>query len=152
MSVATTIVKGDVYTGKAPMRVQPLMSAIIKLAIPIVFPVAAPVANDTHALCKIPQDAKVVDWTLISDDVDSNGAPTAAWSLGVLNADLADLSAVVYKTAIVIGQTGGLLRCADAVPYLASAAAERIIGLKWTTAAATYAASKTGLLILELAG
>lgn len=147
-----TVIRSDVYTGKQPMRTQPITSAIIEIGVPFVFPVAAPVIGDLLLITKIPMDTKVVDWILISDDLDSNAAPTAAWSLGEANAALLDLSANVYKAGIIIGQTAGLVRTTDAVSFLAVPTnVERTIALKWTAAALTYVPSKTGMLILKLA-
>lgn len=163
MSTATTVVKDKAYTGQTPINTQPRDSNILEIAIPINFPLAAPVANDIHLLCKLLPGVRVVDWAIRLADLDSNGSPTASMSLGEANAALTDIT-VLYKAAIIIGQTGGLLRdvaasaAADILVIgaatLASsqtAGTERHIGLKWDTASATYVASTTGMLIMKLA-
>lgn len=157
-SVAATITRDVAYTGQIPVNAQPRDSGVYEVAIPINFPAAAPVANDTHALVKLIPGVEVIDYTLHLDDVDSNGTPTAALELGELNATLADIG-VSYKSGITIGQTGGLVRHAAATAatdlraiVAATKNNERVLGLKWGTAAATYVASKKGLLVLKLLG
>lgn len=158
MSVATTIVQGDSYTGRKPVRTQPIAGEVGLIGIPIKFPTAAPVANDVHLLLKLLPGVQVIDYDLIVDDVDSDGSAAAAWTLGECPATLDDVT-VVYKSGITIGQTGGLVRhaAASAAADLrtigaATLANERVIALKWTTAAATYVADKTGILVLKVIG
>lgn len=157
-STATTVVQGDTYTGRKPVRSQPIAGETAVISLPIKFPTAAPVANDIHLLCKLIPGLQVVDWTLTLDDLDSDGSPAASLSLGEANATLADIT-VVYKSGITLGQTGGLLRNVAATAAtnvsnigLATKDTERVIGLKWDTAAATYVADKTGLLTLYVTG
>lgn len=157
-STATTITKGKTYTGQLPVNTQPRDSGLYPIVIPIEFPAAAPVANDTHILAKLLPGVEVVDYLLDLEDVDSNGAPTASLSLGEANTALADIT-TVWKSGITIGQTGGALRYAAATAatglravQAATLANERIIGLKWDTASATYVASKKGLLTLWVRG
>lgn len=60
----------------------------------------APVINDVYQMIKMPAGARIIDWTLGSDDIDSNGAPAVTLSLG-------DGSVVGrYVIASTIGQTG----------------------------------------------
>lgn len=150
MTAPTTIVKSDVYTGLQPMRTMPIGSEVLTIAVPFVFPVAAPAANDTQAIVKIPLGVRVVDWSIQSEDLDS--ATNADFTLGTLDATTLDLS-TTWKTGVVVGQAGTLLRAADSVAAMESSAAERVVGIKWVTGAAGgYAASKKGLLILKLVG
>jgi hypothetical protein len=157
MSVATTIVRDTAYTGQYPVNTQPRGAEVLKVAIPINFPAAAPVANDMHLLTKLLPGVLPVDFTLLLDDGDSGA--NAAFSIGEANADGADLG-VVYMSGIVTAQAGGLLRfsAASAAAELralcaATLANERILAIKWTTAAAGgYTASTKGLLLLEVVG
>lgn len=148
-TVAATVTKSDTYTGKYPLRIIPTSSEVADIAVPITFPSAAPIANDTHALCTIPAGKQVVDWTLILADHD-DGA-TSSLELGTLNAGLTDID-TSWKTGITIGQAGGLLRNADGAAWAQATTSDRVVGLKWSTAAAVYLASKTGLLILHVVG
>jgi hypothetical protein len=154
MSTAATITKDVAYTGQRPRNTQPRAAEPSWIAIPINFPDTAPVGNDTHALTKLLPGVKVADWFIDLDDVDSNGSPAADLTLGELSATLADIS-VTYKSGITIGQTGGVLRMSAASAatgmraiQAATLANERVIGLKWATAAATYATGKKGVLYL----
>ena len=61
---------------------------------------AAAGLNDTVNMFKIPSGARVVDWSIGSDDIDSNGTPTVTLSLGDSG------SATRYVSASTIGQTG----------------------------------------------
>lgn len=60
----------------------------------------APVINDVYQMIKVPNGARIIDWTLGSDDIDSNGAPAVTLSLGDGN------STARYVSASTIGQTG----------------------------------------------
>jgi hypothetical protein len=149
MTAPTTITKSDVYTGVKPLRLMPFGSEALDAVIEFTLPAAAPVANDTHAICRIPIGVKVVDWTITAEDSDSGS--NADFTLGTLTSAF-DLD-TTWKTGVVVCQAGTLLRCADSVPALEATTAERIIGLKWVTAAAGgYAASKKVILSLKLVG
>lgn len=159
-SVATTITKDVAYTGVVPVNPQPRDASVFEIPVPINFPAAAPVLNDTQALIKLPPGVQVVDWFLSTDQVDSNGAPTMSLEFGELAPNLADM-ALAYASGITIGRTGGLQRAvaasAAADPRVisggsANLAKERVIGIKWDAVAATYAASKTALLVLRCVG
>ncbi len=157
MSVATTIVKNDTYTGLKPVRVQPVAGEVAYIALPIKFPTAAPVANDVHLLCKLLPGLQVLDWDFFCDDLDSGG-PTTSMSLGETPATLDDVT-VVYKSGITIGQTGGLVRhvAASAAADIRTIGAatlntERTLALKWDTASTAYVADKTGVLVLKVTG
>lgn len=139
----------DAYTGLTPARDRPVHGGIERVAIPFTLPAAAPASGDFLLLHKIPIGVKVVDWSVQTEDADTNGVPALAFTLGSMNAGLTDI-ATAYKTGITVGQTGGLQRADSSAAFAEASTAERTIGIKFTTAAATYAASKTGLLILEL--
>lgn len=99
-------------------------------------------AGDILALCHLPADHEPVDFILQSADLDSNGTPLIAVSVGVLNADMSDLVAATnFITASTICRTGGVAR-ADVVEglQLAASNANRVVGLKVTAAAATKVA------------
>lgn len=152
MSVATTITKDVAYTGQKPVNAQPRGAEVLIVPVPINFPAAAPVTNDTHALIRLLPNVEVVDWTLMLDDLDD--ASSADLTLGELDDELDDI-AVTYKSSITLGQAGGLQRAAAATEAAdmraigaATLANERVIGLKWAAAAGTYVASQKGLLLL----
>lgn len=146
-----TVTKSDVFTGKFPVRNFPMHSGLLELAINVPLPAANPVANDLLALCKIPAGVQVVDWAITAGDADSNGTPTLDFTLGTLNAGLTDL-ATTWKTGIVVAKDGSLVRAADNVAIIEASTAERLVGLKFTTTAATYVAGKNVTLVLKLLG
>jgi hypothetical protein len=107
----------------------------------------------------IPQGVEVVDWVFVSDDIDSNGAPTVAFTLGVLNAGKTAIGAGATDAwtaagAITAPQTAGRNAPAGATGanhYLGGRAAKRTIGLVATAATATAALTgKRATLILYL--
>ena len=140
------------YTGKRPL-VLPTDGAPRWVAVDVDFPSTAPVASDLIELCKLPIGVKVLDWVAIFPDIDSNGAPAFAFSLGEENATFDDLGAgtAVWTAGITAGQSTAIVRNANSVPAQQATTTERVIAMKVTTAAATYAGSgKVGQLMLQL--
>ena len=111
--------------------------------------------SDVIQIADIPAGFELIDWTFITDDIDTNGAPTVAFTLGSLNAGKTAI-ATAYTAAggITAGQTGG-----QNVPSGATAAAcfsegraaARSIGLVATAATATAALTgKRATLVMKL--
>jgi len=141
-----------VFTGvrQVPM---PDHAEIRQVAVPIEFASAAYVANDLIQVVKLPAGVRCIDWSLILPDVDTNGAPTLAFSLGVENVGGTDLGTEVWGTGLAAGQAGVPSRNVLAVSSQGDISVDRNIDLKITTAAATYAgADKIGYLVLSLIG
>lgn len=144
----------DYLTGKRNLP-QPNGALATKVPVFVVLP-AALAANDLVALLKIPSSVKVIDYDIFAPQLDSNGTPTLAFSIGVENAGGTDL-ATVYEAGLIFGRgaSGSVSRCTspaaafDATVYTA----DRVISLKTTTVAATAAlAGKTILVLLHLNG
>lgn len=98
-------------------------------------------ANDIVALCHLPAEHEIVDFTLQSDDLDT-GTPAIAVSVGVLNAGMTDLvSGTNLLTTSTVAQAGGVARASvvDGL-QLSTSDANRVVGVKVTTAADTAAA------------
>lgn len=137
------------YDGIKPLYT-PDAAEVCGSHVDIEFPSAAFVANDLIRLATIPAGVRCVDYKVVLPDVDSGGAPAFAWSIGELNAAGTDL-ATVYASGITTGQAGGVYRAVNSAHFEASAAADRRIAMKITTAAATYAGSgKTGVAVFDL--
>lgn len=145
------VYKSDTYTGVKPRRNTPMSTEPLQIPIPITLPAVNVLVNDIIILAEVPEGVDVVDYTLVGDDADTNAAPAIAASLGTMNAGLTDL-ATVWKAGITVFQNAGIQRLDNSAPFVESNVAKRVIGLKWTAAAATYAAGKKGLLILHVAG
>lgn len=133
---------------------QPGDATVWKVPAFVVLP-AALAANDLIALMKVPAGVRVVDFDIIAPQLDSNGSPTLAHSIGVENVGGTDLG-TVFEAGLTFGRTanGSISRCTTAVAALdAGYTAERTVSLKTTTAAATAAlAGKTILVLLHLVG
>lgn len=144
----------DYMTNKRNLP-QPNDAAVTKIPLFVVLP-AALAANDLIALMKIPAGVRLVDYDVIAPQLDSNGTPTLAHSIGVENAGGTDLT-TAFDTGMTFGRTasGSISRCTVSVPLLDTTAltADRVISLKTTTAAATAAlAGKTIVVLLHLVG
>jgi hypothetical protein len=111
---------------------------------------ANPTINDVLELMIIPPGMKVLDWTLDSDAMDSNGTPLATLKVGVLNAGKTDLGTgnSIWKTGITTHRAGGVQRM-DTVTALrdGAAAANRVVGIVWTAVSATFVAGTVGLTV-----
>lgn len=145
--------KADAYTGKFPVRNIPLGAEPTKVVLPFTLPAAALAVGDIIAIGKVPAGAEIIGYSLVTEDADTGATPTLAVSLGSLNSGLTDI-ATAYQTGLTVLQTGGTVRePANSVAHFTeSSTAERSVGLKVTAAAATYAASKKGLLVLQVRG
>lgn len=116
---------------------------------------AAPLLNDTIEMGPLPAGHTPIDWVLDVADLDSNGTPTIAMSLGLLNSGKTDLSTAaadggaVWTSGITSGQAGGFTRNASRVLFAVQPAeTDRSIALKVTTAAATFQAGTIKLCVL----
>jgi hypothetical protein len=108
---------------------------------------ANPTANDTTELCVLPAGCVPVDYKVWFPDLDTNGTPTVALSLGFLNAGKTDLSTAASEGGAVLvsgkttAQAGGLLQTeSEALFKVTPVNYDRYFAVKWTTAAATFAA------------
>jgi len=111
--------------------------------------------SDVVQIAEIPAGVELIDWTFITEDIDSNGAPTVAFTLGSLNAGKTAI-ATAYTAAggISAGQAGGqnVPSGATAVAcFTEGRAAARTIGLVATAVTATAAlTAKRGCLVMKL--
>lgn len=109
-------------------------------------------ANDIIQLAELPPSVELVDYTIVTDDIDGNGTPTVAFSFGVLNAAGTDL-AEVYATGITAAQAGGIYRAAGVAQLASDRQSTRRLGLKATGATATAALTgKRAVVLLQLRG
>lgn len=110
----------------------------------IVVPAGGFPLNSIIEMVGVPAGTVPVDWKVVCEDLDSNGAPAIAFSVGKIsglygsNDDARTLTAD-FSAASNVGQAGGILSNALPTPMLSyvQAAADVGIGLKITTAAAT---------------
>lgn len=95
--MATTFVNPAIVNGPtvAPRKGGELIEVYAELALTV-----APVINDVYQMIKVPAGARIIGWTLGSDDIDSNGSPAVTLSLGDGG------STARYVSASTIGQTG----------------------------------------------
>lgn len=104
-------------------------------------------ATNVVQIADIPADVEIVDWKIATNDIDSNGTPTVAFTLGYLNAGKTDIGAGTYDAFTAAGgvtaaQTGGVAAPSGATAancVLAGRGAVRTLGLVATGATATAA-------------
>ncbi len=137
----------DFITGRKPV---PTSAGLELLAVrfPIDLVAADLDANDVGSVAILPAGHQLAGIIYDSDDLDTNGTPTIAASIGPINAGETDLSAV-WASGITASQSG-----TSAQPVLTpaalrySAATDTKIGIKFTAAAATKAAGQVALTLL----
>lgn len=140
------------FLGKKPI-ILPRDAAAMWVPVDVEFPSVAPVANDLIELCELPIGVKCLDYVLVFPDIDTNGAPAFAFSLGEENATSDDLGAgtAVWAAGLTAGQSTAVVRNATSVPAQQATTDVRKLAMKVTTAAATYAgANKVGQILLLL--
>lgn len=140
------------FIGKRPITLpehaQPQWAAV-----DVEFTVATYVANDLIELCELPIGVKCLDWAIVFPDIDSNGTPTLAYSIGEENAAGTDLDAgnAVWASGLTAGQSTAIVRSTTSIPAQRPVTAARKLALKVTTAPATYAgAGLVGQVLLLL--
>lgn len=143
-------VSTKVFTGARSIP-QPDTGALLPVVVDVEFPSTALVANDLVFLTRLPIGVGIQDYDFHFPDIDT-GTPAFAFSIGVCNAGLTDL-ATVYASGLTAGQTNAIVRAQNTVASQAATTTERVLALKITTAAATYAGSgAVGQVVLHLRG
>jgi hypothetical protein len=110
--------------------------------------------GDIIELGILPATHSVSDAILVCDDLDSNGAPTIAFDVGLMSGDVGDnVSARTCGNelfaASTIGQAGGVARTTLASAFeIAGTDGDRSVGVKITTAAATQGAAGQQLRLM----
>lgn len=110
--------------------------------------------NDIVGVGYLPAGARIVDMTLVSDDLDSVSG--LVLDAGLVNSDEDDLATVLISGSTV-GQAGGvdLMDVTAAVATAIQAdppSADQLVGIKVTTVAATPVAGTVGLVFTYING
>lgn len=142
--------KSNMAQGKRPV---PSLNDTLGVAIPYeILTPAALAANDILVLGPLEAGVRPLDVALITDKLDSNGAPAIVLTVGILNADLSDIDAAATSTWIAgstAGQTGGVTRATSANALLSlRRSTTRQLGVKVVTAPATYVGAGKQVLVL----
>lgn len=113
-----------VYKSKCALGKVPVASLVSSLVSGIIYEYTTEAnlaAGDIIVLGPIEANVRQVSCKLITDDLDSNGAPTITMSVGLLNAAGTDLDAGATSTFIAastVGQAGGQVSSTTANTYL----------------------------------
>jgi hypothetical protein len=139
--------RNDILAGRVP-AITPAGAEIVAQRGTIALVAADLDANDTGAVAILPAGCVLTGIIYDSDDLDTNASPTIAASVGVVNAGETDLSTVL-AAGITASQDGTAAHLVTkAMVALAPAATDRVIGIRFTAAAATKAAGTVGLTLM----
>lgn len=138
----------DYLTGRKPIPTG-AGNEVLATRFPIDLVAADLDANDVGAVAVLPAGHLPVGLVYDSDDLDTNGTPTIAASVGPINAGETDLSSV-WASGITNSQSGASsnVNLSTAAMRMAAPTADLKIGIKFTAAAATKAAGQVGLTLL----
>lgn len=127
---------------------QPCDGSLVIVPIEIVLPAVALAVNDILEMIDLPPGVGIVDYDVVAPQLDSNGTPTLALSIGHKTATATDLD-VVYETGLTAGRTanGSVSRMGTATAAAQDTTGQvfRRVALKVTTAAATSASANKSL-------
>lgn len=145
--------QSDYAKGTIDLPVPECAGQVVTHRLEYSWPAAGLSANDIIEFGVVPSNLRVVDMTLISDDLDTNGTPTIVLDVGILDGTWQDNDS--SRTTIgdeffdgaTVAQAGGVVRMSEADGFeLAKSASDRSIGIKVMTAAATSAAGTITLI------
>lgn len=111
--------------------------------------------NNVGVIGLLPGGAVPVAVLVDSDDLDTHGTPTIAWSIGLANTGETDISTAAadggaaWGTALTVSQAGGQVQVlSKAISRVTATSGDRKIMLKATAAAATAASGELGVTLL----
>lgn len=110
-------------------------------------------AGDIVELACLPPGCVPVDAIFDSDDLDTNGAPTIVWDVGIMSGDWGDDDSVrtcgdEFFDGITTSQAGGVARTTEKDGFrVAASGSARSVGAKLVTVGATPAAGTIGLTL-----
>lgn len=129
------------YKTQAMSRNQPMPAATghLVVAYPFSFALTAALAlNDTIHVADLPEDMVPVDAVLVSDDLDTNGAPAIALDFGVTD------STECFLNNSTVAQAGGVARADQKAGFrLAPSSSKRQVLITVAVAPATGATTGT---------
>ena len=144
----------DYLTGSKP-ALYPSGSEVVAVRFAVALTTADLVVNRIGEIGVLPAGCVPVAMIVDSDDLDSNGTPTLAMSIGVLNAAGTALSTTtddggaVWAASVTTGRASGMdFPTSRALQRVNPTSTDRKIGVTVTTAAATAAAGTFGVTLL----
>lgn len=144
----------DYITGRKP-AVYPAGCEVVAMRFPLSLATADLALNVIGQVGVLPAGCVPVALIVDSDDMDSNGTPTLAMSIGVLNtagtalSTATDDGGAVWATGVVISEMGGMAFAnSAALQRVNQTQADRKIGILVSTASATAVAGVIGVTLL----
>jgi hypothetical protein len=114
---------------------------------------ANPTAGDILEMAPLPSNLRVIDMVLDSDDLDTNGSPTIAMDVGIMSGnwgvnDNTRTCGAEFFSGSNVGQAGTVARPTLKTAFRTTQTEnDRSIGIKFTTASATFASGEIGLTV-----
>lgn len=141
--------RNDYLTGRKPVPT-PAGGELVACRFGITLTTADLDANDVGAVGLLPPGCVPVHVIVDTDDLDTNGTPTNAFSVGFVNDAEGDLDGTAWATGLQTARTGGTARLdlSAAALRMAATQTERKIGVKFTSASATKAGGEFGLTVV----
>lgn len=147
----TAAATNDYLTGRKPIPT-PAMPNDVTVRFAVTLATADLALNTVGIVGILPAGYVPVAVLFDSDDLDSNGTPTIAWSLGIANAGETDISTATadggaaWGTGITTSQAGGQsFVTSKALSRVQSSGSDRKLMLKATAGAATAVAGEVGV-------
>jgi hypothetical protein len=143
----------DFLTGRAPAPTAAgLETVTVRGEVSLV--IADLDANDVGAVVVLPAGHVPVLAFVDSEDLDTNGTPTIVAQLGICNAGQTDLSTTaadggaVWVTGLTVAQAGGMVAAVGRpMSQVQPSAIDRLVGIKFSAAAATKQAGRIGVTL-----
>lgn len=145
--------KNDYLLGRKPAP-YPAGAEVLAVRFAVALVAADLDAADIGAVGILPARCVPVAVLVDSDDLDTNGAPTIAASIGILTADgtalstAADDGAAVWGSGLTVAQAGGQVQVlSKAISRVNPTNINRQIGILFSAASATKAAGTIGVTL-----
>jgi hypothetical protein len=151
-----TIFQSNAAKGIVPTAYPGFAGQAVSQRHSIVVPANA-IANDILEMLPIPPGCRVSEIVVDSDDLDTNGAPTITFDVGIMSGefgstDPARTCGAEFFLNSTLGQAGGVARPTIVSAYrTAQIATERSVGIRIKTAAATPSAGTIGITLTVVA-
>jgi hypothetical protein len=129
-NVQTDNVKGKVPSPIAMGQESPVLRAKLTLTTGQI------ATTSVLEMVDIPPGYSVLDWSVDTDDLDSDGSPAIVFKVGILNSGKTDLDSGnnIWKTGATTAQAGGLLRADNQNAIrCGSSTSKRTVGIIPTT-------------------
>ncbi len=147
-----TVIKNDVTKGYVAYPYPETAGACVATRVSTAL-LVAPAVGDIAAIGILPSGCRIIDFVVDADSLDSGSAKTLAGSVGLLTgtpdgSDTGrDMETVLFDVSTVV-QSGGIKRPDTPAAFrVAPQQRDRLIGVKFSAAAATFKVGEIGITV-----